>query len=230
MKFSALLLATIALAVLTGCVSPKMNYRPTARDISFPPLDTVVVAEIGDELVKQGTFLEQDALYLASPVKIRWAYVIEPGNYVKKGDDGSREYYVPSYNGADSGSITKAALADPWQYVSYKKNNDQIGIVTVFNVNITSNANGNVSLKKLPSLAENSLQQTLIYSGCTEGMLTLGYREFSNDKARPAFNKDVVEYDLNSSKIIGYKGARIEVIEADNKNITYKVLSNFNSF
>ena len=58
-------------------------------------------------------------------------------------------------------------------------------------------------------------------------MLTLGYREFSNDKARPAFNNDV-EYDLNSSKIIGYKGARIEVIEADNQNITYKVLSNFN--
>ena len=229
MKFSALLLATLALAVLSGCVSPQINYRPTTRDISFPPLDTVVVAEIGDELVKQGTFSEQDAFYLASPVKISWAYVIEPGNYVKKGDDGSREYFVPSYNGADSGSITKAALADPWQFVSYKKNNDQIGIVTVFNVNITNNANGNVSLKKLPSLAENSFQQTLIYSGCTEGMLTLGYREFSNDNARPAFNNDV-EYDLNSSKIIGYKGARIEVIEADNQNITYKVLSNFNSF
>ena len=114
--------------------------------------------------------------------------------------------------------------------MSYKKNNDQIGIVTVFNVNITSNANGNVSLKKLPSLAENSIQQTLIYRGCSEGMLTLGYREFSNDKARPAFNNEVVEYDLNSSKIIGCKGARIEVIEADNQNITYKVLSNFNSF
>ena len=59
-------------------------------------------------------------------------------------------------------------------------------------------------------------------------MVTLGYREFSNDTARPAFNNDV-DYDLKNTKIIGYKGARIEVIEANNQNITYKVLSNFNS-
>jgi hypothetical protein len=227
MKISALLLATLALTILSGCVSPQINYRLTTKDISFPPLDKVVVAEIGDELVKQGTFSEQDAIYLANPVKISWAYVIEPGNYVKRGSDGSREYFVPSYNGANSGKITKAALADPWQYVSYKKNNDQIGIVTVLNVNITNNASGYVSFKKLTSLAENSFQQTLIYSGCTDDMVTLGYREFSNNNARPAFNNDV-EYDLKSSKIIGYKGARIEVIEADNQNITYKVLSNFN--
>lgn len=227
MKFPALLLATLALTILSGCVSPQINYRPTTKDISFPPLDEVVVAEIGDELVKQGTYTEEDAIYLASPVKITWAYVIEPGNYVKRGGDGSREYFVPNYNGANSGKITKAALADPWQYVSYKKSNDQIGIVTILNVNITNNANGNVTHKKIPSLAENSFQQTLIYSGCTEDMVTLGYREFSNNNARPAFNNDV-EYDLKSSKIIGYKGARIEVIEADNQNITYKVLSNFN--
>jgi len=227
MKISALLLATLALTILTGCVSPQINYRPTTKEISFPPLGNVVVAEIGDELVKQGTYTEQDAIYLASPVKIRWAYVIEPGNYVKKGSDGSREYFVPNYNGANSGKITKSALADPWQYVSYNNNNDHIGIVTVFNINISSNASGNVTDKKLPSLAENSFQQTLIYSGCTEDIVTLGYREFSNNNARPAFNNDV-EYDLKSSKIIGYKGARIEVIEADNQNITYKVLSNFN--
>lgn len=226
MKPLALLLATLALTILSGCVSPQINYRPTTKDISFPSLDTVVVAEIGDELVKQGTFTEQDAIHLASPVKISWAYVIEPGNYVKRGGDGSREYFVPSYNGVNSGKITKAALADPWQYVSYKKSNDQIGIVTIVNVNITNNANGNVSYKKLPSLAENSFQQTLIYSGCTDDVITLGYREFSNNSARPAFNNDV-EYDLENSKIIGYKGARIEVLEANNENITYKVLSNF---
>jgi len=55
----------------------------------------------------------------------------------------------------------------------------------------------------------------------------VGYREFSNNLARPAFN-NTVEYDLTDSKIIGYRGARIEVIEATNEFRKYKVIQNFN--
>ena len=58
--------------------------------------------------------------------------------------------------------------------------------------------------------------------------LRIGYREFSGDLARPAFNNDV-EYDLTESSVIGYKGARIEVIEATNEHIRYRVIRTFNS-
>ncbi|MCD0195610.1 hypothetical protein K1T77_12420 [Acinetobacter baumannii] len=44
---------------------------------------------------------------------------------------------------------------------------------------------------------------------------------------RPAFNNDV-EYDLSQSKEIGYKGALLEIIEATNQDIKYKVIRNFN--
>ncbi|EJI85939.1 hypothetical protein AEST_10210 [Alishewanella aestuarii B11] len=44
--------------------------------------------------------------------------------------------------------------------------------------------------------------------------------------ARAAFSTDV-EYDLNESNIIGYAGARLEVISATNTEITYKVLKHF---
>lgn len=56
--------------------------------------------------------------------------------------------------------------------------------------------------------------------------LKISYREFSNDIARAAFSTDV-EYDLNESNIIGYAGARLEVIKATNTEITYKVLKHF---
>jgi len=46
--------------------------------------------------------------------------------------------------------------------------------------------------------------------------------------ARAAFNTDV-EYDLSESAIIGYAGARIEVIDATNTDIKYKIIKNFNS-
>mgnify|MGYP001043013533 CR=1 FL=1 len=53
------------------------------------------------------------------------------------------------------------------------------------------------------------------------------YREYINDMARPAFNQEL-QYDLNESNIIGFKGLRIEVILATNTKIEYKVLSSFN--
>ncbi|MGH1391412.1 MAG: hypothetical protein ACRAUZ_14840, partial [Aeromonas jandaei] len=56
--------------------------------------------------------------------------------------------------------------------------------------------------------------------------INIGYRESSNDIARPAFNNDV-EYDLNESKEIGYKGAIVEIISADNQKITYRVIKSF---
>jgi hypothetical protein len=45
--------------------------------------------------------------------------------------------------------------------------------------------------------------------------------------ARPASNNDV-SYDLDESTKIGYKGARLKIINATNQYIEFKVISNFN--
>jgi hypothetical protein len=50
------------------------------------------------------------------------------------------------------------------------------------------------------------------------------YREFKDNLARPAFTQEL-KYDLGQSRVIGYKGARFEVLDAGNTAITYKVLS-----
>jgi hypothetical protein len=72
----------------------------------------------------------------------------------------------------------------------------------------------------------NHFQQTLLYNGKIGSRISLGYREFSGDVARPAFSNEV-SYDLAESNILGYKGARIEVIKATNTEITYKIISGF---
>jgi hypothetical protein len=81
---------------------------------------------------------------------------------------------------------------------------------------------------KKPILTHDSFQQTLIYSGKVGNKINIGYREFSNNLARPAFNNNV-EYDLSDSAVIGYKGAQLEIIEATNQYIKYRVFRNFNS-
>lgn len=76
-------------------------------------------------------------------------------------------------------------------------------------------------------LSKDSFQQTLIYNGKVGNKVNIGYREFSSDLARPAFNNDF-EYDLSESKQIGYEGALLDIIEAGNQQIKYKVIRSFN--
>jgi hypothetical protein len=126
----------------------------------------------------------------------------------------------------DGGHVVKSAMSDPWECVQFSKLGDRIGVVTVFHMSVDAKADGVKRTKHL-LISDNSFQQTLIYSGKVGNKIRIGYREFSNNLARPPFNNDV-DYDLDQSKIIGYKGARIEIIEATNELVRYKVLQNFN--
>lgn len=228
MKYKSLplFLLLMILSVLSGCASPKYNYIPQTRQISEPELNTVVSTQVGDEMVHQGNVSEHDAIHVASPIKVGAfsAYTIMTGFFKKAGEDDGFEFYIP-YDGGDSGSIAKNSFSDPWKCVGALKKENLIGIVTGFNAHVMVDATGVTWVKKT-FRTDNSFQQTLIYSGKVDNRIRLAYREFSNNLARPAFNNNV-EYDLNESKIIGYKGARLEIMEATNQSIKFKLLKNF---
>lgn len=70
---------------------------------------------------------------------------------------------------------------------------------------------------------ELSFKKELIYTGISRNVVSILYREFKEDIARPAFSQDL-KYDLSDSKIVGYRGARFEIIKATNQGLTYKTL------
>jgi hypothetical protein len=72
----------------------------------------------------------------------------------------------------------------------------------------------------------NSFQQELIYNGRSGDTLKFLYREISDNYLRNAFTQDV-QYDLRDGKILGFKGARIEIIEANNRFLKYRVIASF---
>jgi hypothetical protein len=220
-------LTLLSLTFFCGCVSPKYNYYPETKEISEPPLNTIVSAYVGDAMLRQGKYSHHDSIYLRKNIKIGSlsTYTLTRGYYIKKGEDAKSEFYLP-VDGFDSGQVIEGALADPFQIIRLDKKSGKLCVVTIFKFeDCTSKAD--YEKKKYPIATSDSFQQTLIYSGKLENKINIGYREFSNDFARPAFNNDV-EYDLSESKIIGYKGARIEVVEATNEYIKYKVIQNFN--
>ena len=231
MKFRSeirfLTLCMLLVTAASGCVAPKYNYQPTVTNLSFPTLNSENIARVGDEILKQGRLTERDAIFLEQSLKIvsMGSVELSRGYYAKVGEDEDSDFYLPA-NGPDGGTITKGALTDPWKAVQLYKTKNRICIVTVYNVSVGTEATG-VRRCKHSSLSDNSFQQTLIYSGKVGSKIRIGYREFSNNMARQAFSNDV-EYDLSESPFIGYKGARLEIIEATNEQLKYRVLQNFN--
>lgn len=197
-------------------------------NVSEPALNTSVSVNIGDVMVRQGVYAEQEALRVDQPIKIGLlnAYTLLPGMYVKQGESPKGAFYLPDGT-SGSGSIQTSPLADPYQSVFLQADNTTICVITIFNIR-KCESGVTVTRTKVPSYKDSSFQQTLLYLGKDGNKINIGYREFSNDMARPAFNNDV-QYDLNESRTIGYKGATIEVVEATNQYIRYFVVKNFNS-
>ncbi len=227
MKLSRIIVITFFFILTHGCASPSYNYAPKTVQISEPPVGKISMAYIGDALLTQGTISEHEAIYLNNEVKVGLisTYTFSPGFYIKTGGDHKSGYYLPSKYG-DGGSVTKGLVADPFKIIEAEYNPKKLCGVSIYNAKACGKHSFEITTQR--ASGANNFQQTLIYSGKIANKVNFGYREFSKDVARPAFNNDV-EYDLDVSRIIGYKGARLEIIEATNELIKYRVLANFNS-
>jgi len=218
-----------AVLLLQGCASQKFNYRPVLVDVSEPEINVVSQRTVGEEMLKQGKFTVLDMLKVETSIRVSRGYTVEPGLFRFTGSDETANYYQIGGMGEESGTISKAFLADHYKSLMLKRDPQELCVITVFNAYVcTEEVNQAVMLVQRPTLFENSLQQTLVYNGRVGNKISIGYREFSNNVARPAFSNNV-EYDIYDSKIIGYKSAEIEVLEATNRYIKYRVIKNFNS-
>lgn len=220
-----LLVSIIAAGVLSACATPSYNYTPELKEISKPPIGQVTTASLGDHMLTQGMMVQQDAIYIADYYNMS-GNKVSPGYFAKQGEDEKYEQYKISGD-VESGKVTKGLLKDPPALLAIRKEDQALCVMTIYNY--VSSCTTDVPYKKTnwATANKNSFQQTLIYNGKVGNKINIGYREFSSDTARPAFNNDV-EYDLSQSKEIGYKGALIDVIDADNKQIKYKVTKGFN--
>jgi hypothetical protein len=78
----------------------------------------------------------------------------------------------------------------------------------------------------IPKNCNSCFKQEFIYNGRVDNDLKFVYREYVDNLARSSFTQEL-QYDINDSNIIGFKGLRIEILKTTNTSITYKVLSPF---
>ncbi|EIW7860119.1 hypothetical protein MH171_000010 [Vibrio parahaemolyticus] len=218
-----ILLVLASFSVLSGCTSLKHNGGGVEETlIDHPPIGVEAVAYVGDEMLAKGkqTTVNAISLKYSTSVGVLAGYTFAPGIYTQIGHSQNKIFYTPT----QYGMVQASALADPYggMYVD-QKTREICGVSTLGGTVCTS-----AEFKDIKHTTNDmlSFQQTLLYSGKVGNKINISYREFSNGQARAAFTNDV-EYDLNSSKVIGYKGAQVEIIEANNHSVKYKVLKNF---
>jgi hypothetical protein len=212
------IIGIIVLLITTGCTSVKYNGTKTfVEKVDYPELNKTITAYVGDHLVQKGTITEERVLIVHKMIDGA-LYDIPAKKYSQVGSDEKNDFFSAT-------GVVRGGLSDPVQALALgKQDYSELCVITIFGGDACYE--GEFERKKQISERGNSFQQTLIYSGRVGDKINVGYREFSNNTARPAFNNDV-EYDLSSSTTIGYKGAVIEVIKADNSSITYRLIKNF---
>ncbi|MES2018979.1 MAG: hypothetical protein V4484_21005 [Pseudomonadota bacterium] len=209
-----ILIAAAAVVTLAAC----QTTAPPREKMTFPQIGAVSTEGVGDILLTQGASINAGAINIPSDQNIG-QFVVRKGKYIASRSNKKVTIFqsvTMRLPGEDADKLGKLFL--------FAKDNDtKMACVTK---EICGELNYSVE-KVTQRVEKNYFQQTLIYNGKVGDKITLGYREFKGDWARPAFSNEVT-YDLSTSKVLGYKGARLEVISATNTDLTYKVLSDFN--
>jgi len=219
-KYLAILFSA---AIVSGCVSPQYNYQPNVRSLNYPFVGSISTASVGENMLTQGSETIYEAIHVSKEIPASLVYTILPGYFLKVGENSGGNFYR-AFEGKQSGTVRYHSYADPWEAI-YLKNNGEICVISIFNYNRCTRTSG-FKKSTFRFASPNDFQQTLIYSGKIGTKINLGYREFTESMARAAYSNDPV-YDISESKEIGYKGALIEIIDATNTFIKYRVLKNF---
>ena len=207
-----LALVLLMLTVL-GCKTKPIQATYSLQ--TFPSVGSTETVGVGEQMLAQGDASTVDAIVLPHDVTLG-DVTVKQGTYpILSENDEYKQFHSVNF-------VRNGRLSGRGKLFVFKK--DEPGKTVCLGRSLCTDVTYTTGKATTYSRARN--QQTLLYSGKVGNRVTLGYREFVNETARPAFSNDV-DYDLSESTVLGYKGARIEVLKATNTEITYKVLSGF---
>lgn len=244
MKFKVLL--TVASAyMLTGCASVPpttvyserltrtiQSYQSKKEIERLPEINKVLTAEIGESLIAEGIKYTEPALEVTAPFNTYtsnagrdFGMSVSPGKFTIKGTDADGKFYQSVTSEIQINSTPARNL----NFGVYVTNNEPKRAEVYLLADDGRPLNypaSDLKYKEYIDLSTTStaFRKELVYTGVSKNVISIVYREFSDNIARPAFTQEL-KYDLGEGKVFGFKGARFEVIKATNTGLTYKAVS-----
>ena len=224
-----LIVVLLVAGLLSGCVT-RTPIVPEVRRFDFPELEEERTAEVGDAVIRTGAVEAWPAMELKNKVHCGDGIIfkrlsVEPGVLVAKEE-------APGY--------TFFYATNVQEYEPLSGTVNRIGGLAVSKTNASRvfifSGESNNGLAKDPAPvysvftdevpAAGTLQRELIFNGGSASTVKFLYREYSGNLARPPFTQEA-QYDLSSGREIGFKGARVEIIDANNTQLRYRVKRKF---
>jgi len=223
----AKLFFVVIVLMITGCASSPVPLEQNIKQLSEPEIGVITQKNIGDTLLLQGKVSTYPAIEVLHDIKgiagLRGSIV--KGVYIATHKEGTDTFFLPDPNDQKMNNLTGifflVETKDNEIRMAYRNTGAAGGI---FKTTTLSPSDYRMTEASIES--SSNFQQTLIYTGKENNIIKMTYREYSGNLARPAFTIDIT-YDLNESKIIAFREAKLEIIEATNTSIKYKVINNF---
>lgn len=213
------LVSLMFLFVLVGCTTmmPTGYIAPEVTKYRIPEVGIESSASIGDPIIKEGTETERNAVLLKKEYGTAgWTAYHPVGVYKLIGSNGGDQIFQ-----------FDESFSNGWGFVYPQIVEDSEGNVFLMTNSGKKPLPQNEYEKvKVDQEDSGDYQQTLIYTGSEGNNIKFTYREFIDDMARPAFTIDTT-YDVSADSVIKFKNVSIQVIEFNNQEIKYKLLSGF---
>jgi hypothetical protein len=216
-KIYTILLLSI---LLTSCGVKKYSIIPNSETTYSPEINQSKTSEIGITLVSKETAKKYDAIEITKEVKIKPNVV----KTLKIGETFIKTFETKQFDLYEN-------IDNPNFGIALSKNNESTKTYstaptgTGLQFQIPRYALEYKQTKR-PIKNDDYFKQEFIYNGRVGNGIKFIYREFVNDYARPAFTQEL-QYDLSDDSIIGFRGLRLEVVNATNTKIEYKILNHF---
>ena len=223
--------AWIALLLLTAaCNTASPELLPQQQEIiDYPALNEESQRELGDTLLARGVANSRPELELHNDFLVGGGlfkeFTVPPQVLSARYHDAEWTYFP-----ADGVMAHDELLGSDPAMGGLKRDNDDNARFQIyahrFGLGVTPHQPIEVSSMKVPGEPQFEFMQELIYNGRYEDQVRFVYREYGGGFLRTPFTQDV-QYDLTNDLVVGFKGARIRIIEATNTAIRYVVEQTF---
>ena len=227
----------IFMSALVSCMSKlaTRSYIPTAPTsyiVNVPSLETETVIDVGQSMCSTAKKLEFHAIELQKEIIHKginlgytFTYTIPIGTLVQRGSDANGTFFQAEQKlrvqfDSDFGFVTGGVYIP----TDDSKPPEIYWIATDIGAPLNDPHPGiQYELTMYDEWGKGSFKRELVYTGISQNTISVLYREYMDDMARPAFSQEL-KYDLSQGDIIGFKGSRFQVFKANNTSIKYKVI------
>ncbi|MCB9832568.1 MAG: hypothetical protein H6807_08835 [Planctomycetes bacterium] len=226
----AVLFVVVAMIATGACGTSTRRILPRRELFEVPPVGSVQQAELGETILDKGELYTYDGLVLDNEVSagdgvFTLEITVAPQVLRATWESDKSIYYqgdnVTCYDALLGTAATLGGLR------IRKDDPEDIGIWgRNFDVNMNPDPDPVLRPTRVQALDRPGFRQELIYNGRSGSILKFLYREFVAGYVRAPYTQDV-QYDLSTDHTIGFKGARIEVLEATNTMLRYRVIQSF---